>query len=154
MELFDKYELEEYKGETINGLPCKRGSVLMFVPGLNDIGRVESYLREEYSNLKLEFEYFYLLLNQLILKNDLSLRILTLHSDFSVDKQKEVFKECAAGVRKVIISTSIAESSITVPDVKYVVDFCLTKSLYCDQDATNYTSLRLEWATKSSMDQR
>jgi len=54
----------------------------------------------------------------------------------------------------VIISTSIAESSITVPDVKYVIDFCLTKSLYCDQDATNYTSLRLEWTTKSSMDQR
>lgn len=33
----------------------------MFVPGLNDIGRVESYLREEYCHLKLELEYFYLL---------------------------------------------------------------------------------------------
>jgi len=53
---FDKYEIEENsrnkKGETIDGLPCNRGSVLMFVPGLNDIGRVESYLKEEFNQLK------------------------------------------------------------------------------------------------------
>ena len=36
----------------------------MFVPGLNDIGRVESYLREEYNHLKLEFDYVYLLKSQ------------------------------------------------------------------------------------------
>lgn len=40
-----------------------------------------------------------------------------------------------------------------MPDVKYVIDFCLTKCQYCD-DITGYTELRREWATKSSMDQR
>jgi ATP-dependent RNA helicase TDRD9 len=54
---------------------------------------------------------------------------------------------------KVIISTKIAESSITVPDIKYVIDFCLTKELYCDP-ATNYTHLRVEWASKANLDQR
>lgn len=54
---------------------------------------------------------------------------------------------------KVIISTSIAESSITVSDVKYVVDFCLTKNLSTNP-STNFIQLQLEWTSKSNMDQR
>ena len=52
-----------------------------------------------------------------------------------------------------ILSTNIAESSITVPDIKYVIDFCLTKNLVCDPD-TNYTSLQMEWASKANSNQR
>ncbi|KAM7323705.1 hypothetical protein ACRRTK_017811 [Alexandromys fortis] len=54
---------------------------------------------------------------------------------------------------QIILSTNIAESSVTVPDVKYVIDFCLTRTLVCDED-TNYQSLRLSWASKTSCDQR
>ena len=47
------------------------------------------------------------------------LSILPLHSDIAVAQQMEVFKRADLYHRKIIVSTSIAESSITVPDIKY-----------------------------------
>eukprot|EP00075_Anas_platyrhynchos_P024477 XP_027313730.1 ATP-dependent RNA helicase TDRD9 [Anas platyrhynchos] len=54
---------------------------------------------------------------------------------------------------QIILSTNIAESSVTVPDVKYVIDFCLIRTLVCDEE-TNYQSLRLRWASKTNCYQR
>jgi len=79
--------------------------------------------------------------------------ILPLHSSITSEEQQKVFLPAKPGYRKIILATNIAESSITVPDVKYVIDFCLTKSLSCDP-ATNYTCLRLEWASKYQCVQR
>ena len=81
--------------------------------------------------------------------------VIQLHSAISLppEKYNRIFRPPPAGKRKVILSTNIAESSITVPDVRYVIDFCLTKNLFCDPE-TSYPSLRLEWASKSSSDQR
>lgn len=63
------------------------------------------------------------------------------------------FQIAHSGFRKIIIATSIAESSITVSDIRYVIDFCLTKQTYTDQ-LTNNTSLQLCWAPKSCLEQR
>lgn len=57
------------------------------------------------------------------------------------------------GKRKIIIATNIAESSITIPDVKYVIDFMLTKELYYDP-LTKSESLILNWVSKASSKQR
>lgn len=42
-----------------------------------------------------------------------------LHSLISAEEQIKVFHRAPAGYRKIILSTNMAESSITVPDVKY-----------------------------------
>ena len=47
----------------------------------------------------------------------------------------------------------MAESSITIADVEYVIDFCLTKMLMADLE-TNFVALKLQWADKNSLDQR
>uniref|UniRef100_A0A4W3JI39 ATP-dependent RNA helicase TDRD9 n=1 Tax=Callorhinchus milii TaxID=7868 RepID=A0A4W3JI39_CALMI len=81
------------------------------------------------------------------------LHVYPLHSSVTLEEQNDAFLTPVPGYRKIILSTNIAESSITVPDVKYVIDFCLTRNLVCDDD-TNYQSLRLSWASKASCIQR
>ncbi len=48
-----------------------------------------------------------------------SFNVLLLHSSISSDEQSKVFLKPELGKRKVILATNIAESSITVPDIKY-----------------------------------
>ena len=121
------------KQRIIGGLPEHRGTVLIFVPGMQQIQQLHEHIDKELVNKKIT--------------------ILPLHSDIVIEQQVRVFERALPTWRKVIISTSIAESSITVPDIKYVIDFVLTKELYCDP-YTNYTHLKLEWASKSSANQR
>ena len=40
-----------------------------------------------------------------------------------------------------------------VPDVRYVIDFCLVKEIYCDP-STKLEGLRMQWASKASCLQR
>ncbi|RUS84472.1 hypothetical protein EGW08_007768 [Elysia chlorotica] len=130
---FDLLEEKEQGKDTRTGFAPVRGTVLIFLPGYQEIrqmcDRVGPY------------------------KDTHFLVPIPLHSSITVEEQNKVFVKPAQGYRKIIISTNIAESSITVPDIKYVIDFCLTKNLCCDPD-TNYTQLQLEWASKANTRQR
>uniref|UniRef100_A0A4W6FK58 ATP-dependent RNA helicase TDRD9 n=1 Tax=Lates calcarifer TaxID=8187 RepID=A0A4W6FK58_LATCA len=120
---FDEMEAEKESGMTSS----ERGSVLVFLPGLHEISCMQESLAK--------------------------LQVYPLHSTVTLEEQNGVFLFPVPGYRKVILSTNIAESSVTVPDVKYVIDFCLARHLVCDQD-TNYQSLRLTWASKTNCNQR
>ncbi|XP_069571059.1 ATP-dependent RNA helicase TDRD9 [Brachyistius frenatus] len=128
MESKDSSKAEKEGGATLS----ERGSVLVFLPGLHEI----RYMQEA--------------LTKLVHKR---LQVYPLHSTVTLEEQNGVFLSPVPGYRKVILSTNIAESSVTVPDVKYVIDFCLTRHLVCDKD-TSYQSLRLTWASKTNCNQR
>lgn len=67
--------------------------------------------------------------------------------------QKLIFSEPPSGIRKVIISTSIAETSITIEDVVYVVDSGRTKFVRFDL-SKNIQTLLPEWVAVANSKQR
>ena len=58
--------------------------------------------------------------------------LLPLHSSVSAGDQRKVFQVPPSGVRKVVLATNIAETSITVPDVVYVIDTGRVKEMHFD----------------------
>ncbi|XP_036398195.1 ATP-dependent RNA helicase TDRD9 [Megalops cyprinoides] len=132
---FDELEAKDQSTQTekegCSGLP-ERGSVLVFLPGLAEIHYMQDALAK------------------LVRKR---LQVYPLHSTVTLEEQNGVFLVPVPGYRKIILSTNIAESSVTVPDVKYVIDFCLARHLVCDKE-TNFQCLRLTWASKTNCNQR
>ncbi|ETO26170.1 DEAD/DEAH box helicase [Reticulomyxa filosa] len=57
------------------------------------------------------------------------LAILPMYSQLPADLQAKIFEKAAEGTRKVIVSTNIAETSLTVDGIKYVIDtgYCKLK---------------------------
>jgi ATP-dependent RNA helicase DHX37/DHR1 len=43
------------------------------------------------------------------------------------DQQQEIFAEVPEGVRQIVVSTNVAETSLTIPGIRYVVDTGRTK---------------------------
>jgi ATP-dependent RNA helicase DDX35 len=52
---------------------------------------------------------------------------LPLHAGLSTEQQLAVFEPAPPRTRKVVISTNIAEASVTIEGIKYVVDSGLVK---------------------------
>ncbi|NWW73500.1 TDRD9 helicase, partial [Climacteris rufus] len=73
------------------------GSVLVFLPGLGEIRRMHSCLSDKFKRWK----------------------VYPVHACATLEEQNKVFSATVPGYRKVILATNIAESSVTVPDVKY-----------------------------------
>jgi len=48
--------------------------------------------------------------------------VLPLHGSLSLDEQQRVFVRPPQGLRKVVLATNVAESSITIDDVAYVIN--------------------------------
>lgn len=89
----------------------------------------------------------------LIEDNDTPLLVLPLYSMLSPDKQYKVFQAPPSGVRLCVVATNVAETSITIPHVKYVVDSGKVKRKHYDK-LTGISKFKISWISKSSANQR
>ncbi|GJQ81320.1 putative ATP-dependent helicase [Trypoxylus dichotomus] len=79
--------------------------------------------------------------------------VLPLYSFLPSHRQAEVFLEPPSGCRLCVVSTNVAETSLTIPNIKYVVDTGKTKVKLYDK-VTGVTSYAIDWTSKASADQR
>ncbi|CAG8438620.1 8713_t:CDS:10 [Ambispora leptoticha] len=84
---------------------------------------------------------------------DVPLHVLPLYSLLPIQAQMRVFESPPEGTRLCVIATNIAETSLTIPGIKYVVDCGKVKERQYDI-ATNVQSYRINWISKASADQR
>ncbi|KAK4053504.1 putative ATP-dependent RNA helicase ucp12 [Microbotryomycetes sp. JL201] len=79
--------------------------------------------------------------------------VLPLHANLTSQEQMRVFKRTAPGHRKVVIATNVAETSITIDGIVYVVDCGRVKENKFDPE-TSITRLVEGWTNKASARQR
>ena len=83
-------------------LTQEEGSLLVFLPGLAEIRRVEQRLQE--------------------VPLSPNVRVFPLHGDLPLEVQDQAIAPAPAGTRKVVLSSAVAETSLTIDGVRIVID--------------------------------
>jgi ATP-dependent helicase HrpB len=108
------------------------GSILAFLPGQAEIRRVAERLEGRLPSSTL---------------------IAPLYGNLSQSEQDQAIKPAAAGTRKLVLATSIAETSITIDGVRIVIDSGLQR-LPVYEASTGMTRLETVQVSRASADQR
>ncbi|NXI33758.1 DHX36 helicase, partial [Sterrhoptilus dennistouni] len=111
------------------------GAILVFLPGWDNISTLHEILT-----------------SQVMFKSDRFI-IIPLHSLMPTVNQTQVFKKTPPGVRKIVIATNIAETSITIDDVVFVIDGGKIKETHFDTQ-NNISTMAAEWVSKANAKQR
>ncbi len=110
-----------------------RGDMLVFLPGQGEIRRTQQLLND--SNLPT------------------TVQVLPLFGELSPAEQDRAIQPAVKGIRKVVLATNIAETSLTIEGVSVVVDSGLERRARFDP-VTGMNSLELLRISRASADQR
>ncbi|HZS93909.1 MAG TPA: ATP-dependent helicase HrpB, partial [Chloroflexota bacterium] len=114
-------------------LKQERGSLLVFLPGMAEIRRVERRLLES--------------------RLDSTVLIAPLHGDLPQEAQDQAVMPAAPGTRKIVLATSIAETSLTIDGIRIVIDAGFLRTPRFDP-RTGLTRLETIRVTQDSAEQR
>ncbi|KRY93262.1 putative ATP-dependent RNA helicase DHX30 [Trichinella pseudospiralis] len=117
-----------------NYYPNESGDVLCFLPSWNDICRVGALLDAQKCSEE-------------------QMLVLPCHSSLPISEQKRIFEPVSCGTRKIVLATNIAETSLTIDNIRYVVNTG-TRKIGRLIASKNWLSHHQSWASKSSQIQR
>ncbi|KAJ0412770.1 hypothetical protein ATCC90586_002400 [Pythium insidiosum] len=115
-----------------------QGAILVFLPGWEEI----SYLERELSRSHMTSSLY---------------EIALLHSRLSAQEQRKAFIKPRPGKRKLILATNIAETSLTIEDVVFVIDCGKSKqahALATTSSSSFVMGLQTTWVAKANCVQR
>ncbi|KAG1790271.1 P-loop containing nucleoside triphosphate hydrolase protein [Suillus plorans] len=84
---------------------------------------------------------------------DVPMHVVPLYSLLPSEKQMRVFDTPPPGYRLVVVSTNVAETSLTIPNIRYVIDSGRAKERHYDI-ASGIQSFQVSWISKASAAQR
>ncbi|MFZ5792360.1 MAG: ATP-dependent helicase HrpB [Pseudomonadota bacterium] len=117
----------------LRALKEESGSLLVFLPGTREIRRVERLLSERIE--------------------DPAIAVVPLYGAMDIRDQDRAIAPAPNGTRKIVLATSIAETSLTIEGVRVVVDSGLARVPRYDP-ATGLTQLATVRVSRASADQR
>jgi len=114
------------------------GDVLVFLPGRRDIARAQSLLENALPP---------------VAGKGSELEILPLHGELSLAEQQAALAPAEPGTRRVILATNVAESSVTLPGIRAVIDAGLAREPRFDPNS-GFSRLETVAISQASADQR
>ncbi len=118
----------------LQALQDEHGSVLVFLPGQAEIRRVNEALAEQ-------------------LEGRGDILLCPLHGELELAQQRAAIEPAPAGLRKVVLATNIAETSLTIEGVRVVVDAGLARVPRFDP-GSGMTRLETRRISRASATQR
>ncbi len=109
------------------------GDVLVFLPGIREIQQAERSLQDLHTTSPIE--------------------VLMLHGELPIDAQTRVLQPADDGRRRIVLATNVAESSVTLPGVRVVIDAGLAREPTFDPNS-GFSRLDAVRISQASADQR
>ncbi|XP_030748856.1 probable ATP-dependent RNA helicase DHX35 [Sitophilus oryzae] len=118
----------------------ERGDILVFLTGQEEVLQAVRLLMEHSNDIEKKQK-----------KNKMT--VLALYGSLPYNEQLKVFKNVEKGYRKVVVATNVAETSVTIPGIVFVVDCGFVKLKWYNIE-THTDSLIVMPISKSSANQR
>ncbi len=110
------------------------GDLLIFLPGQREIRQLENALMQSSANSE-------------------TISLISLYGEMPIEKQSEALAPDKNGKRRIVLATNIAESSVTLPGVRVVIDSGLSREPRFDPNS-GFSRLETVAISQASADQR
>lgn len=133
LERADRTPLSAVVRVVLEAMVAEDGDILVFLPGVGEIRRVQQRLAQCHLHPDVE--------------------VLPLHGRLGQADQERALRPASPGVRKVVLATSIAETSLTIEGTRVVIDSGRMRLPLFDP-VTGMSRLATQRVSKASADQR